>query len=396
MLDVHAVFSEPSILRRVDPELPWWCRADAPLAPLEFLRACPIYRPTPLVALSSLAHAFGLGAVYVKDESQRLRLGSFKALGGAYAVFRIAQRMAEVMLGRRVPPAALLTPELRDHFRPLTICCASDGNHGRSVAAGARLVGAKCVVFLHAGVSAERAAHIERLGAEIIRIDGSYDKSVAAACQFARERHWVLVADTAIPEDRESAELCGFVMQGYTVLVDELLEELAAKSESITHVFVQAGVGGLAASVFGHWTARVTGGTAPRFVVVEPGRAACLLASARAGTLTRIPEGAPTIMAMLECQSPSPLAWPVVGKLASAFVAVSEEDARSAVRRLAAPQDGDPALEVGESGAAGLAGLARCLAEPAWRKDLGLDRHARALVIATEGPTDRSIWSGAR
>lgn len=395
MPDVHTVFSDAPISRHPNLTLPWWCRADAADSPLDFLRACPIYQPTPLIALPALARANGLAAIHVKDESTRLSLGSFKALGGAYAVLRVAQRRAEAALGRRVPPAQLLGSEPKDTFANLTICCASDGNHGRSVAAATRLIGAKCVVFLHAGVSAEREAHIARLGAEIVRIDGSYDASVAAASETARELGWILVADTAAPEDREGAELCGFVMQGYTVLVKELLEQLAANDETITHVFVQAGVGGLAASVFGHWAARSKGRKFPHFVVVEPDCAACLLASARAGALTRIPEGRPTIMAMLECQRPSPLAWPVVQKLASAFVSVGEEQAMGAVKALAKPIASDMALEVGESGAAGLAGLMRCIAEPVWRKDLQLDRNARILVIATEGPTDRSVWSGA-
>lgn len=391
-----ALFLNPSTVRRTNLLLPWWCRADAAFAPLELLRACPIYRPTPLVRLSSLARALGLGALFVKDESERLRLGSFKALGGIYAVLRTARQKLEAEIGRKVSPATLLLPELRDKFRHLTICCASDGNHGRSIAAGARLIGAKCVVFLPAGVSNERAAHIERLGAEIMRSKGSYDRSVAAAQQTAREREWMLIADTAVPEDEKDAELCGLVMQGYTVLVSELLGQLASQNETITHVFVQAGVGGLAASVLGHWTAHMAPELTPRFIVVEPERAASLLASARAGAPTRIPEEAPTIMAMLECQSPSPLAWPVVERLASAFVAVGEEEARSAVRRLAAPQNDDPRLEIGESGAAGLAGVTLCLRETAWRKDLELDHQARVLVIATEGPTDRSSWSGAQ
>lgn len=376
--------------------LPWWCAEDAAAEPREFLKAFPHHPPTPLLALDALAQKLGIASLHAKDESFRLGLSSFKGLGGAHAVMRVAQRRAEAALDRKILPHEILTPEFRALSANLTVCCASDGNHGRSVAAGARLIGARCKIFLHAGVSAERVAHIERLGAEIIRIDGSYDDSVAEAARSVDRQGWVLVPDIVAADDAERALICGHVMQGYSILVDEVLDVARDLHIDFTHIFVQAGVGGLAASVLGHWTAMARQEKLPRFIIVEPERAPCLTESARAGRLVRLPHGPATIMAMLECQSPSPLAWPVVHALADAYVTVAEEDARRAVRHLAWPKGADPVIEAGESGAAGLAGLECVVADRPLAARLGLDRSARILVIVTEGPTDRSMWSGAR
>lgn len=372
--------------------LPWWCDADAIAEPRRFLSGCPKARPTPLLSFPSLARKLGLGSVRIKDETARLGLGSFKALGGAYAVMRVAERCAAARLGRPVPASELTSPRVRETLAGLTVSCASDGNHGRSVAAGARLVGMGCVVFLHAGVSEERAQDIRDLGAEVIRVAGDYDESVALAAERSDAPGWTLVADTARAADEPTAETCGFVMQGYTVMVDEMLEQSALGSPP-SHLFIQAGVGGLAASVFGHWTARTAGQSRPRFVVVEPERSACLLESARAGMPVRL-EGRHTVMAMLECQSPSLLAWPVVSALADLFMTVSEEEALCAVGTLASPEALDPVLQVGESGAAGVAGLLQAT-QSANRRWFDLDEGSHVLVIATEGRTTGRLAAGS-
>lgn len=371
--------------------LPWWCAADAVNEPRQFLAACPKALSTPLVNLGAFARELRLGAVFVKDETGRLGLGSFKALGGSYAVLRIAERRAAAALSRLVRPDEILSAEVRATLSDLTICCASDGNHGRSVAAGCRLIGARCVVFLHEGVSDARTRCIADLGAEVVRVEGDYQDSVALAAATAATHRWSLVADTAPPEAVAEAEACGFVMQGYTIIVDEILAQVEAAA--ITHVFVQAGVGGLAASVFGHWHARLAGQPTPRFIVVEPDRSACLMESARLNAPVRLAQSMPTVMAMLECQSPSLLAWPVISALADAFMTVSEDEALAAVEALARPHPGDLAMRVGESGAAGLAGLLRA-ALPANREALGLDEHSQVLVIATERSLQPAAWTG--
>ncbi len=336
---------------------------------------------TPLVALPGLAARLGVGAIHVKDEGHRLGLGSFKALGGAYAVIRLVLEAAGERLGRPVDMADLHAPDVAAVARGMTFACATDGNHGRSVAQGARLVGARAAIFVHSGVSDERVAAIARFGAQMIRVAGTYDDSVREAARVAQEKGWTIVSDTSWPGYER---IPGLVMQGYTALLREALRTLPAPP---THVFVQAGVGGIAAAVAGH-LALECGAARPVFTVVDPARAACLFESARAGRPVTIAHGEPTVMAMLECYEPSLVAWRVLSRAADAFMTVGEEDAVAAMRQLAYPVAGDPAIVAGESGGVGLAGLMRAAADPAIRAALGLDGTARILVVNTEGATD--------
>jgi diaminopropionate ammonia-lyase len=337
--------------------------------------------PTPLHALPALAHELGLGAIHVKDEGGRLGLGSFKALGGAYAVIVLVLEEAARRLGRAVDVAELRTAEVRAVASTLTFACATDGNHGRSVAQGAEFVGAKSVVFVHAGVSDGRVAAIARFGADMVRVAGNYDDSVAEAARVADERGWTIVSDTSWPGYER---IPGLVMQGYTLMVREALAQMPAQP---THVFVQAGVGGVAAAVAGH-LAILLADKRPKFVVVDPARAACLYESAKANKPVRIAHGEPTVMAMLECYEPSRVAWRVLSRVADAFMTVDEDDAIAIMRRLARPAAGDPAIVSGESGGVGLAGLVKLCGDPELRQKLGLDAAARILVFNTEGATD--------
>ena len=340
---------------------------------------------TPLVALPALADALGVGAIHMKDEGRRLGLGSFKALGGSYAVVRLVLEEASRHFDRDVGFADLGRPSVRALAARKTFACATDGNHGRSVAQGAQLVGAKSVIFVHGGVSDERVAAIASFGAEMIRIDGTYDETVAEAARVAEREGWSIVSDTLWPGYER---IPGLVMQGYTAIAHEALSQI---DRPPTHVFVQAGVGGIAAAMAGHF-AETLGKDRPRFVVVEPARAACILATAHAGRVTRIDHGEPTVMAMLECYEPSLVAWRVLSRAADAFMAVEEEDAVAAMNRLAWPAGHDPAIVSGESGCVGLAGLTRALAEPDLKAALRLDATSRILLVNTEGATDSGLY----
>lgn len=340
---------------------------------------------TPLVALPGLAEEIGVGAIHIKDEGQRLGLGSFKALGGAYAVVRLVLEEASRHLGRSVHMGDLRLPEVRSVARTMTVSCATDGNHGRSVAQGAQMVGCGCAIFIHSGVSDQRAAAIARFGAEIIRVAGTYDDSIAEASRVAEERGWITVSDTSWPGYER---IPGLVMQGYTALMDEAMSALAALP---THVFVQAGVGGIAAAASGYLAERF-GDRRPRFVVVEPARAACILKSARAGAPTRIPAEEPTVMAMLECYEPSLVAWRILARTADAFMTIEDEAAVAAMRRLAFPVAGDTAIVAGESGGVGLAALMEIAADAGLRAQLGLTDASRILLINTEGATDPELY----
>lgn len=351
-----------------------------------FLSACPRAIPTPLYQMNSLAETLGVASLAIKDEGQRLGLGSFKALGGAYAVMALVLGQAERQLKRPLSPSDLQSPAVREVASSMIVTCATDGNHGRSVAAGARIAGCGCVIFVHQGVSEERASAIARYGAEIRRSAGSYDDSVREAAETAGREGWTVVSDTSW-EGYEEIPLT--VMQGYTVMAGEAFDELASPP---THLFLQAGVGGMAAAVTAH-AKHIYGAAMPKVVVVEPVRAACLFASAQAGCLTEIPHGQSTVMGMLECNAPSALAWEVLAPLATGYVTLEEDEAIAAMKRLAYPQASDPAIVAGESGCTGLAGLIACLNDPAARAALDLGPSSRVLVFNSEGATDPGLYA---
>lgn len=349
------------------------------------LALLPSHRETILHSLPDLAARLGVGALHIKDESRRLGLGSFKALGGAYAVVCLVLEEASRELGREVAATELLDPNIRAITRKVTVGCATDGNHGRSVAAGANLVGCTASIFVHEGVSDERVAAIARFGADIIRVPGNYDDAVAEAERVCQAQGWIIVSDTSWPGYERIPRL---VMQGYTAMVAEALSRLP---EPPTHVFLQAGVGGFAASVAANLTGAL-GAARPKFIIVEPDRAACLFESNRAGRPVKIAPSDPTVMAMLECYEPSLLAWGILSRVADAYMTVGDTDAIDAMKLLARPGGDDPVVVAGESGAAGLAGLSVAASSPAWREMIGLDAQARVLLFNTEGATAPDIY----
>jgi len=328
----------------------------------------PEYAATPLVRLDGLARSLGLAALWYKDERGRFGLKSFKALGGAYAVRRVLERQ-----GR---PA-----------REVTVTCATDGNHGRSVAWGARFAGCKCVIFIHATVSEGRAAAIRGYGAEVVRVPGNYDDAVRRAAAEAAQHGWFVVSDTSYAGYRDVPV---DVMHGYGVMAAEILRQLPA-DEVPTHVFVQVGVGALAAAICAKlWL--VWGPRRPRFAAVEPLRADCLLRSIEAGRPVAVHGGLETVMAGLACGEVSELAWEILCEGADFALAVGDDWALEAVRGLAKPYGSDPAIVAGETGAAGLAALLAVLDGPGPPAQLGLDARARVLLLGSEGDTDPDIY----
>jgi len=345
----------------------------------------PSNKETPLHDLRGLAAAIEVGAIHIKDESTRLGLGSFKALGGGYAVVCLVLEEASRKLNRAVSASELLDPSIRATISRVQVGCATDGNHGRSVAAGANLVGCKANIFVHAGVSDERVEAIARFGANVIRVPGSYDDAVAEAGRICKENGWITVSDTSWPGYEQIPRL---VMQGYTVMVTEVLKRLR---QPPTHVFLQAGVGGFAAAVAAN-LALTLRAARPKFIIVEPDRAACLFESNWAGKIVSVKPTQPTVMAMLECYEPSLIAWGVLSRLADAFMTVREEDAIDAMNRLARPAGADEVIVAGESGGAGLAGLIDIAASPEARAELHLDAKSRVLLFNTEGATAPRVY----
>lgn len=347
----------------------------------------PGYAPTPFVPLRALATALGVGEIFYKDESKRFMLKSFKALGGAYAVLRVIQQRLSEAGHKDVVAADLISGKYRPEVSKLTVAAATDGNHGRSVAWGAQMFGARCVIYLHAHVSKARENAIAQFGAEIARVPGSYDDSVRQCADDANRNGWNLVADTN--SGGGDADVPSMVMQGYTLMVAEFMEQLGGRIPS--HVFVQGGVGGIAAAVAGHlW--ETLGAKRPRIVVVEPQRADCIFRSIAAGRPTPVEGDVNTFMACLAAGEISPLAWPILRYAADDVLTIPEQAAPAAMRLLAQGHGGDKPLVSGESGCAAIAGLIEACADKSLLKELELGAYSVVIAIGSEGDTDAATY----
>jgi diaminopropionate ammonia-lyase len=367
----------------------------------------PNYAPTPLHRLPALAQSLGVAKLFYKDESTRFILKSFKALGGAYAVFRLIQQaVAKQHPDHVASPEEVISGKFKNIVSQLTVTCATDGNHGRSVAWGAQTFGCRCVIYVHSTVSQGRADAISALGAEVIRVQGNYDNSVHHAAQQAERHGWTVVSDTTYEGYRD---IPIDVMHGYGVMSQEIVEQLGQATDQATnqvpihgpdqaddqipptHVIVQAGVGAFAASVCAvFWL--MWGDKRPNFIVVEPDNAACLLASAQAGELVTIQGDLDTVMAGLACGEVSPVAWEILSTGVDAFTTVSDHYALEGMKILANPSKDDIAIVSGETGTTGLALLLAAKNSISLSTALKLDRHSRVLILGSEGDTDPDIY----
>ncbi|MFV1463652.1 diaminopropionate ammonia-lyase [Phaeobacter sp. JH204B] len=342
------------------------------------------YQPTPMPNLTSLADRLGIQAIHYKHEGPRFGLGSFKALGGAYAVLRVLQRELSETTGRAITVEDLHSGSFADQISEITVISATDGNHGRSVAWGAQRFGATCRIYIHAEVSRFRAEAMQALGAEVIRVDGDYDATVAQTRIDAAKHGWKIVSDTSWPGYRQPPL---DVMAGYGVMAREIVRDLP---EPPTHVFLQGGVGGLAASVIAVFH-QEWGNAAPRSIIVEPELAPCLFASGKANAATAVSITSETLMAGLSCGEPSQIAWEVLGESVDSFMTIPESLVAPAVRLLAGGACGDPGIDAGESAVAGLIGLMCGALDHDLRDELKLDTASRVVIIGSEGITDPTV-----
>ena len=342
------------------------------------MRLWPGYEPSPLISLEGVAQKLGVSEVLYKNESMRFGLGSFKALGGAYAAGREVQRQMLARFGIGATITELGSTAFASLARKLTLCCATDGNHGRSVAFAAQRYGCRCTVFMHERASRLKVRAIEALGATVVRTPGTYDDSVRIARERASREGWLLIADTgADAHEVIPAE----VIQGYGVMALELFEQLGERIP--THVFLQGGVGGLAAGVAGPMSEKF-GRHRPYNVVVEPEAAACLLESAVRGSASSVRGDLRTSMEMLSCGEASPIAWTILKGRIDAFVAIEDVAAESAAGELRAGSACGVPIDVGVSGAAGLGGLMEMGADKQARAQIGLTDDSTVLLFGTE------------
>ena len=344
-------------------------------------------QPTPLYELPGLAQQLGVAHIAIKDESVRSPLASFKALGAPIALVRLVRRLWPQ---QQFDMATLWAGGYAALLADFTVISATDGNHGRALAAAAQSLGCGCVIVIHANVSVEREQAIAAYGAQIIRISGNYDDSVVESARLAAANGWHVVSDTSyagyeiIPGD---------VMQGYSIIADEVVAQTQSQPTACpyTHVFLQGGVGGFAAGMASYlW--EFFGLVRPRMIVVEPEQADCLYQSAIVGVPANATGSVDSLMAGLACGETSPLAWQILQPCIDDFMTVSDESAAHAMRCLAYPTDHDIPIVSGESGAAGLAGLQTVLGDVAVAQSLGIDATSRILLISTEGATAPSVY----
>lgn len=332
----------------------WTCTAPSRDA-ITFHQSLPGYAQTPLISLPTIAAQLGVGHVFAKDESQRLGLPAFKALGASWAIHRALQDA----------PAD----------QPMTIVTATDGNHGRAVAKFSAMFDHKARIYTPAGVHPSAIQAIRDEGADVIELDGSYDDAVAAAAASINGSTEVLVQDTSWDGYEE---IPGWIVEGYATLFAEVDAQLAAENLAVDLVVVPVGVGSLLQSALSHYRATTDG---PAIISVEPTVAACIAPSLEAGAPTSVPTGI-TVMAGLNCGTPSELAWPYILNGLDGAVAVTDEEDLIAARALSA-------LDVpsGPCGAAGLAALGRVISDSSTdaATHLGLNANSVVLLLITEG-----------
>ncbi len=350
---------------------------------LAFHRRMPAYEPTPLSAAPRLATMLGVGEVWVKDESSRMGLPSFKMLGASWATYRaIVERLGAEPDWSTIE---LLSATL-DPLRPLSLAAATDGNHGRAVARMGKLLALPVRIFVPSGTVKARIEGIESEGASVNVVDGDYDDSIRRAAQEASDR-CLVIADTSWPG---YADVPRWITEGYTTIGWEIEHQLASMGERLPDVIaVQIGVGSLGGAMVSHFR-RAALDAAPTMIAVEPWDAACLFASVELGRIVTVPGPHRSIMAGLNCGTVSDIAWPLLRDGYEAYVRIDDDGARDAMRALASA-----GVVSGESGAAGLGGLLELVADPELaelRRELGLAGSSRVLVISTEGATDPDAY----
>lgn len=346
--------------------------------------AWPGYAPTPLHSLAPLAEALNIATLHYKDESGRFGLGSFKALGGAYAVIKTISGLIGQSTGTKPALSEVRSGNLAAQTAEITVATATDGNHGRSVAWGAQLAGCNCVIYIHSEVSKGREEAMAAFGAKVVRVDGDYDHSVRQCAEDAASNGWHIISDTSWEGYMDTPR---YVMAGYTVMVREILEQ---EKLLPTHIFIQAGVGGLAAAITAAFWQHA-GEQLPRIVIVESEHADCLIESARSGSAATVEVEEETIMAGLSCGEASPLAWEILSRSASDFLTLPDTQVPPGMRLLANGEAG-PKIEAGECGLPGIIALAAATGDPKLRQQLALDESSRVLVFGCEGATDLEIY----
>ena len=320
------------------------------------------YVPTPLLKLNKLNDELKLNNIYYKDEDKRFELKSFKALGGAFAVYKIA-----------------------NENKNITVSTATAGNHGRSVAWGAQRLGLKCKIFISEFVSESRAEAMRNLDAEVIRVKGNYDNSLKKCIEQSNKNNWEIVQDVSWEGYKEVPKL---IMAGYTIMVKEIIDEI--DQNSITHVFLQAGVGGMAAAMIAGF-AKLSKNI-PQFIVVEPENADCVFQSIKNNKPTTVDITKETVMGGMSCGDVSTIAWEILKNSTNYCLTISDEAISTAVALLAEARLSDEKIIGGECAVPGVIALIGSFNNKEYLDKLKLNEKSNVLLFGCEGLTDKAMY----
>ena len=320
------------------------------------------YNSTPLLQLNKLTKELNLNKIYYKDESKRFSLKSFKALGGAYAVEKITKGNKDI-----------------------TVSTATAGNHGRSVAWGAKRLGLKCKIFISEYVSDARGKAMQELGADVVKVKGNYENSLIECIKQSTENSWQIVQDVAW---KDYILIPTLTMAGYSVMMKEIVDQI--NNEEITHIFLQAGVGGMAGAMVAG-TARYLKNI-PKMIVVEPDSAACVMESIKTGKLEKVNIIRESLMGGMSCGEPSLVPWKILKNSVNNCISLPDDDIGKAMKLFANSSFGDDKIIAGENSAPGVISLIASCNDEDIKNKLALSSHSNILLIGCEGDTDQEIY----
>ena len=320
------------------------------------------YAPTPLISLNKLSKELNLNKIYYKDESKRFDLKSFKALGGAYAVEKVTQGNKDIV-----------------------VATATAGNHGRSVAWGARRLGLKCKIFISEFVSDARGQAMADLGADVIKVEGNYEKSLIECIKQSTENNWQIVQDVAW---KDYMQVPTYTMAGYTVMMKEIVDQV--NNEKISHIILQAGVGGMAGAMIAGIARYLN--NVPVTLVVEPDSAACVMESIKTGKIEKIDIKRESLMGGMSCGEVSLVPWEILKNSVKHCISLPDDDIAKTMKLLGNSSFSEEKIIAGENSAPGVISLITSCEDQNIKENLQLNKKSNVLVIGCEGDTDKEIY----
>ena len=320
------------------------------------------YAPTPLIELNKLSKELNLNKIFYKDESKRFDLKSFKALGGAYAVEKITKGNKDIV-----------------------VATATAGNHGRSVAWGARRLGLKCKIFISEFVSEVRGKAMSELGADVIKVKGNYEKSLIECIKQSTDNNWQIVQDVAW---KDCMIIPKYTMAGYTVMMKEIVNQM--KNDQITHIILQAGVGGMAGAMVAGIARYLR--NVPEIIIVEPDSAACVMESIKTGKIEKIDIKRESLMGGMSCGEVSLIPWEILKNSVKFCISLPDDDIAKTMRLLGNSSFSEEEIIAGENSAPGVISLITSCTNDKVKEKLKLNSESNILVIGCEGDTDREMY----